>query len=45
MNICVLKNIKCLYANEKGHCPFSWGYCAEKEYWRKRAEEAEGSET
>lgn len=41
MNICVLKNIKCLYASEKGFCPFD--YCAEEEYWEKRAEE--GSET
>ena len=41
MNICILKNIKCLYANKKGFCPF--GYCAEEEYWRKRVEEAEGS--
>ena len=44
MNNCILKDIPCLYASEKGYCPFSPGYCAEEEYWKKRAEEAEGSE-
>lgn len=45
MNSCILKNIPCLYASEKGFCPFSFGYCAEEEYWKKRAEETEGSES
>lgn len=40
MNICVLKNIKCLYASEKGFCPFSFDYCADEEYWKKEQKEA-----
>lgn len=37
MNSCILKNIPCLYASEKGFCPFGFGYCAEEEYWKKKS--------